>query len=425
MIKPAILTRLSRRLQWRLTLSYTVVTVAALIVVELALLGLLFLLLNSNFLTQEIVSTIRSDLVPQVSGYLDSSPADVEGLNKWLRTVVDDSIGSEQGSPRLTRGLSIQFDQDYQLFVIETSGRLLAQASDRHSSAILGDTFDPSDIPGLDPLLSAVLAGEQELEYLHSNAPDGNLLMALPIENIDGELLGAFVVTMNLPAFNLKTLGSLAIIIGLSVVPFTLAAGLIGTAFGFLTARGLTRRIESLSTTADSWSRGDFSAVNTDASADELGQLSRRLNLMAEQLQNLLQANQELASIEARNRLARELHDSVKQQVFATTMQVAAARSLLPDDSDKALRHLQEAENLSRQSQEELALLIQELRPAALEADSLSEALEGYIVDWSRQSGVTARFTATSDRRLPIVSEQALCRVVQAAISKVARHSEA
>jgi NarL family two-component system sensor histidine kinase LiaS len=230
---------------------------------------------------------------------------------------------------------------------------------------------------------------------------------------------------MNLPAFNFKTLGSLAILIGLSVIPFTLAAGLIGTAFGFLTARGLTRRIESLSTTADSWSRGDFSAVNSDASADELGQLSRRLNLMAEQLQNLLKANQVLAGIEERNRLARELHDSVKQQVFATTMQVAAARSLLPEDGDKALRHLQEAEKLSRQSQEELALLIQELRPAALEADSLSEALEGYIVDWSRQSGITARFTATSDRRLPIVSEQALFRVVQEALSNVARHSEA
>ena len=123
---PGVLTGLFRRLQWRLTLSYTLVTVAALVVVELALLGLLLILLNSDFLTQEIVSTIRSDLVPQVSGYLDNSPSDVEGLRKWLRTVVDDSIANEQGSPRLTQGLSIQFDQNYQLFVIETGGKLLA-----------------------------------------------------------------------------------------------------------------------------------------------------------------------------------------------------------------------------------------------------------------------------------------------------------
>ena len=71
---------------------------------------------------------------------------------------------------------------------------------------------------------------------------------------------------------------------------------------------------------------------------------------MAEQFQNLLQSHQELASIEERNRLARELHDSVQQQVFATTMQLAAARVQLPDNPLEAQKHLDEAENLSRQS---------------------------------------------------------------------------
>jgi NarL family two-component system sensor histidine kinase LiaS len=203
------------------------------------------------------------------------------------------------------------------------------------------------------------------------------------------------------------------------------AAGLIGTLFGFLTARGLTRRIESLSFTADGWSRGDFSMMTADTSADELGQLSRRLNVMAEQLQNLLHSHQELAAIQERNRLARELHDSVKQQVFAATMQIGAAQAALPADPDSTRTHLTEAELLSRQAQDELTTLIQELRPAALEGDELAENLEQYLADWSRQSGIQARFQLKGGRPLPEIIEQALFRLAQEALSNAARHSDA
>jgi NarL family two-component system sensor histidine kinase LiaS len=236
----------------------------------------------------------------------------------------------------------------------------------------LGSSFDAASIPGLAPLSSTVLSDVEDVERYYETTPDGKLVVALPINSLDGELRGVFVVSMILPAFNLRTLGSIALLIAISVIPITQAAGLIGAVFGYLTARGLTRRIEKLSTASDAWSRGDFSAVVEDRSNDELGQLSQHLNMMAEQLENLLQKQQELAGLEERNRIARELHDSVKQQVFATTMQVAAARRLLPGDVEAAMKHLSEAEKISLQSQEELAALIQELRPAALEDDKLS-----------------------------------------------------
>ena len=70
------------------------------------------------------------------------------------------------------------------------------------------------------------------------------------------------------------------------------------------------------------------------------GELARRLNTMAEQLQNLLHTRQDLAALEERNRIARELHDSVKQQVFATAMQLGAARALLPDETSPAAQRL-------------------------------------------------------------------------------------
>jgi NarL family two-component system sensor histidine kinase LiaS len=230
---------------------------------------------------------------------------------------------------------------------------------------------------------------------------------------------------MLMPAFNMQTLGSIALLVLLSAIPITLAAGVVGTIFGFLTARGLTRRIESLSITAEAWSQGDFSVMSADNSVDELGQLNRRLNRMAEQLQNLMQSHQELASIEERNRLARELHDSVKQQVFATTMQLAAAQVQLPDNPLEAQKHLDEAEKLSRQSQEELALLIQELRPAALQDDGLSKAIRNYTSDWSRQSGIKVGLELNDEISVPHQVEEALFRVTQEALSNIARHSEA
>ncbi len=425
MKKPGGLPGPFRRLQWRLTLSYTLVTVAALIVVELALVSLLLILLNTDFFTQEIVTAVEDSFVPQASNYLESVPPDLEGLNTWLQSTEGDSITSDSQGRRFARGLSIQFDQNFQLYVVGSGGRLLAQAQRGHSPASLAEPFDATAVPHLEPLLTAALAGESDVERLYTTTPDGTLVMALPIEGQTGELMGAFVVTTPIPAFNLQTLGSIAVLVLISVIPITLAAGLIGAVFGFLTSRGLTRRLESLSNSADAWSRGDFSVMATDTSADELGQLSQRLNLMAEQLQNLLQSHQELAGIQERNRLARELHDSVKQQVFATTMQVGTAQALLPDDPDAAAQHLDEAEKLSRQSQEELAMLIQELRPAALERDGLAEALENYATDWSRQSGIEAHVQVQGKRPLSLAIEQALFRVAQEALSNVIRHSRA
>jgi NarL family two-component system sensor histidine kinase LiaS len=309
---------------------------------------------------------------------------------------------------------------------VDEEGVLVAQVSDRPQlSPPLGSSFDVSSIPGLAPIFLAANSTNNASDQLHVTNPDGTLVMALPIESSGGEILGTLIITMLMPAFNLQTLGSIAILIILSAIPITLTAGAIGTIFGFLTARGLTRRIESLSNTAAAWSQGDFSIVSADNSVDELGQLSRRLNRMAEQLQNLLQSHQELASIEERNRLARELHDSVKQQVFATTMQLGAAQAQLPDEPEKAQRHLDEAEKLSRQSQEELAMIIQELRPAELQDDGLLKALRSYTSDWSRQSGISVELDLQDEITVTYRVEEVLFRVTQEALSNIARHSHA
>jgi NarL family two-component system sensor histidine kinase LiaS len=175
----------------------------------------------------------------------------------------------------------------------------------------------------------------------------------------------------------------------------------------------------------DAWSKGNLSVAARDSSADELGQLAQRLNHMAEELKTLLQVRQELATVEERNRLARDLHDSVKQQLFATGMQVGAARALLALDTNRADERLIDAERLAHAAQQELTMIIHELRPAALESKGLAAALRDYVDDWARHSGIRADISYQGERELPLVLEQALFRVAQEALANVARHSGA
>ena len=145
---------------------------------------------------------------------------------------------------------------------------------------------------------------------------------------------------------------------------------------------------------------------------------------LVEELQATQRKLQDLAVIEERNRLARDLHDSVKQQVFAVSMQLGAARALL-DERNKAYGPVTEAERLARQAGAELTTLIRELRPAGLESRTLAEALQEHVTAWSRQNGIAADLKAGGASSIPLANEETLFRVAQEALANVARHSGA
>jgi NarL family two-component system sensor histidine kinase LiaS len=132
---------------------------------------------------------------------------------------------------------------------------------------------------------------------------------------------------------------------------------------------------------------------------------------------------QELAVVEERNRLARDLHDSIKQQVFAISMQLSAARANLHED-DKAYPSVAQAEKLAQQAGAELTTLIHQLRPSVLEKQSLSEAIQGHVNDWMQQNNIETEMNI-GEASVSADSEQALFRVLQEALANVARHSQA
>jgi len=412
-----------RRLRWKLTLSYTLVTVVALLAVEFFVVVAVIAFVKSPILPYLAAQDMRDVIAPQMKSGLAQTPPDVEGLRQELQPFLSDSIlttgeGAEQGGGSLD--LTLAPDNGY-VFVVDEGGRLLVTSRKLEGSPE-GERFDTERFPGLDPILKAALGGEGDLLRLSGYSQFGRqMIVAAPVMSDDGRVLGAVVATSQLPNLN----GPLFAVAGVGAFTFTMLAAFLGTIFGFLTAWGLTRRLQRLARAAQAWSRDDFSVTTKDRSKDELGQLSRELNNMAAQLETLIQTRQEFATLEARNRFARDLHDSVKQQVFATSLQVAAARALIGRDTEAAGAHLEQAEELARQAQRELNVLIHEMRPAALEGKGLATALQDYVRDWSQRAEIPAEVHVRGERETPLDVEQALFRVAQEALANVAKHSSA
>lgn len=348
-----------RRLRWKLTFSYTLVTVVALLALELLLVSALIGFLNSPLWPRLIAQQIRDEFATQLEEPLNQTPPDVEALRRELTWLADGSdVRGADEPPEDGVGIRVSADEG-SLFVLDERRRLLVSVPELEEFPE-GERFDAGRLPGLDPLLDKAYSGVENAGELSANTPERRVLTVTPIEGEDGEVAGVLVGTLRMP--NLT--GPLLIAVGASAIALAIPAAILGTLFGFMTAWGLTRRLQRLTRAARAWSRGDFSAKVRDRSRDELGQLSRELNSMAEDLEALMQARGELATLETRNRFARDLHDSVKQQVFATSLQVATARSLLRRDREAAEEHLTQAGELVRQAQKELNVLIHEMRPA-------------------------------------------------------------
>jgi NarL family two-component system sensor histidine kinase LiaS len=313
------------------------------------------------------------------------------------------------------------------MLVVEPGGTLLAvKPPDLLGDDLIGEPFDGKAIPGLEKPLQAALAGREDPESLYSIDNNGRkVILALPIRD-EGhrEVLGVLVAIGELPTV-WSQMRELPPIIGGSLLFFTIVAGLAGTVYGFLAARGPVQRLDRLAEASLAWSNGDFTVRVEDPSGDELGQLARRLNEMSLQLDGMMETRRELAVVEERNRLARDLHDSAKQQAFAAAAQISAARKLMNTDLLAAETHIQEAERLTLALRQELTNLIQQLRPAALEGKGLAAALNEYTQEWSRQSGIAVEVRVQRQRALDLDIEQTVFRIVQEALSNIARHSKA
>jgi signal transduction histidine kinase len=415
-----------RRLQWKISLSYALVTAGTVIVIA-ALLVLASILLESGSSQRTWNSmywskTAFQDNIP----FLLSEP---EALQTWLDRV--QGQGFEPGDfqsymVRESLAYANTLLTGQPIYVLDPDLKILAAAPGE--SGLVGRTFTRSvSGAGFESILEEAQLGHKNYGLQSVGYPDGTYAAAFPLRKTDEEPVTAIVVYHFAPPgpFTPANLDFyMTFLIVTSIIMFAVSLP-VGAVFGWLVSRGLRKRLERLSAAAQAWSRGDFTAAPTDKSGDEIGELTRALNGMAGQLQTHIHTRDELARVEERNRLARDLHDTVKQQTYAARMQLSAAKNLLATQPQAAAEHLDAALQLNRETQQELKLIIDELRPAALEGRGLAQALAEYAARWKEHTGIRVEVTVTGERALPLAVEQALYRVLQEALSNIARHAEA
>lgn len=130
-----------------------------------------------------------------------------------------------------------------------------------------------------------------------------------------------------------------------------------------------------------------------------------------------------------RQRLAREIHDTLAQGFTSIVMNLEAAEGALPEEISEETRtkwHLDQARFTARESLTEARRLVWALRPESLDNASLPEALAQLAARWSDSAGVEASATLTgTPRPLSAEAEVTLVRVAQEALANVLKHAHA
>lgn len=196
----------------------------------------------------------------------------------------------------------------------------------------------------------------------------------------------------------------------------------------YLLTSFLARPILDLVGVAGAAAAGDLTQRAPPGPPDETGLLVYAFNDMLERLQESQQVKNDLlnrviiAQEDERRRIARELHDETSQAITSLIVGLRALEEDHPEVRERsAVLRAQAAATL-----DEIHSLILELRPRALDELGLVPALRRYVADFGHKHGIQAEFQAVGgDGRLPPRIETCLYRIVQEALTNVARHSGA
>jgi signal transduction histidine kinase len=237
---------------------------------------------------------------------------------------------------------------------------------------------------------------------------------------------------------------------GLSVIAFVVAVSLMmqsGMGIGLLAFTGLTLVLQSAVawaissqltrlTLALTWLHQNMPVTPLAVSAaNPLKPLIDAVNTLIQERADLKTMRGHLveqitaaAAQEERNRLARDLHDSIKQQVFSMSVSAAAAYAHLDSNPQAARAALQDVKQSAQEAMVEMRALLQQLSPAPLEKSGLVQALREQCEALAYRTGasVETHFGALpADDQLPPGTQETLFRIAQEALSNIARHARA
>lgn len=177
----------------------------------------------------------------------------------------------------------------------------------------------------------------------------------------------------------------------------------------------------------------DHSIKDFENLSRNFNELSSKLEKQTETMQRIISDNKNLtsdieksASIEERRKIARELHDSISQHLFATNMMLSSCEKLIDNSPENCKKYIKHIKSSTEQAQQELRALIMHLRPIKLEGKPLYIAIADLLNDLeAKNTSIKFRKDINKTPNIEKAIEDNLFRVVQEAISNIVRHSKA
>ncbi len=159
-----------------------------------------------------------------------------------------------------------------------------------------------------------------------------------------------------------------------------------------------------------------YLALQAEEAQTGLQEANRKLQAYAAQVEVL-------AAAAERNRLARELHDSVTQIIFGLTLSAQAARILINRDPARAAAELDHIQELSKNALAEMRALIQQLHPRSIAEEGLAPALRWLAAERLTNDKLTVELQICGERRLPTNIEEELFHIAQEALNNIVKHA--
>ncbi len=162
----------------------------------------------------------------------------------------------------------------------------------------------------------------------------------------------------------------------------------------------------------------------TEAAHQESQRLLAELQKTHRQLQIYTAQAEQLAVVKDRNRLARDLHDSVSQTIFSMRLTTDAVRILQQRDPTQVSPQLDKLQELAQSALEKMRTLIHELRPSVVAEHGLVPALRHHITLMERQHGLKVALDVSGEPHLSEEEAEQLYHVAEEALNNVLKHGQ-
>jgi signal transduction histidine kinase len=200
-----------------------------------------------------------------------------------------------------------------------------------------------------------------------------------------------------------------------------LAALPVGVVFGLLSTRRLLSRLRHLAASTAAVADGNYQRRVPVSGGDEVARLEAGFNQMTERLADAMASERALAGASERSRIARELHDSISQDLFSLRLLAGGLRRALPTGSPLYPR-VEAMERTVSGTLHEMQALLLELRPVALREAGLLPALDELCRAYRDRLGIAVEANLEPVELDP-ATEPAVLRVVQEALANAVKHA--